>query len=249
MISVVVLTQNEESNIQDCLKSIRRLADEIILIDDSSDNTVEFAKKTIRSKKLKIYTKRQKENFAGLRNFGLKKAKYSWVLFVDGDHRVSAKLAQEIKSNVKNPADFAGFKIKQEDFFLGRKLRYGETAHIYHLLLAKKTAGKWQRQVHEKWIIEGKIKTLANPIYHYPHQSISEFISHINRWSTIDAKVFVSQKDKGVWWKLFLFPPAKFIRNYFFRLGFMDGLAGLIVALMMSLHSLMVRIKMITLTK
>jgi len=243
MITAIVLTQNEATNIKACLKTIL-WCQKIIIVDNSQDQTLKIATATVPSSKLTIIKSKNNYNFAYLRNLGLKKTTTPWAFFVDADHRVPTALKKEIQKTLPQ-TKFNAFKIRQLDFLFNQQLNYGETAHIYHTLLAKKTAGHWSRAVHEKWLIKPPIKILTSPIHHYPHQTIAEFIDHLNRWSTLDAKAFLKAGQAPQLWRVFVYPPAKFFLNYFFRLGFLDGFPGLTMALLMSFHSLLVRLKML----
>ncbi len=252
MISVIVLAKNEEKNLPGCLESIRQLADEILVIDDNStDKTTEIAKKF----GAKVFTHPLNNNFAQQHNFGLEKAKGQWVLFVDADERVSPELIKEIKEKIKSCSianglpKFDGFYLKRQDFFGGRALRYGETAKVRLLRLAKKGKGKWQREVHETWKIKDKVGELKNPLLHYPHQTISDFIDHVNFHSTLHAQALKKEGVKPSFFRIIFYPKAKFIQNYIFRLGFLDGMPGIIVALMMSFHSFLANSKLYFLSK
>ncbi len=140
----------------------------------------------------------------------------------------------------------SGYPIKRQDHFMGKDLRFGETANVTLLRLARKSAGKWHRPIHETWQVKGEIAQLKNPLLHYPHHSISQFIKSINFYTDLEAKHRLSPEKPnkfGVVTQMLFFPPAKFIYNYIVLLGFLDGIPGFIMALMMSLHSFMVRAK------
>jgi hypothetical protein len=109
--------------------------------------------------------------------------------------------------------------------------------------LARKDSGLWKRKVHEQWRITGKIGNLTNPIDHFPHSSIHSFFSSINFYTTIDALELQKEGKQFSLAKTMLNPIGKFIQNYILKLGFLDGIAGLIMATMMSLYSLIVRVK------
>ena len=148
MISTIILTKNEELNIEKCIQSVR-WSDEIIIIDDNStDKTIEIAKKY----NTKIYLHSLNNDFASARNFGISKAKNEWVFFVDGDEVVSDALAFEISNAIglrdQILKDFDGFYIKRVCSMWGKKLKYGETGKERRLRLAKKTAGQWEGKVH-----------------------------------------------------------------------------------------------------
>lgn len=234
MISAVVLTKNEEKNIKDCLGSLK-WCDEIVIIDDySEDKTAEIAK----SFGAKVYPKKLENDFAGQRNFGLEKAKGDWVFFVDADERVSDSLREEvIKLLNYKVTKYSGFYLKRRDFMWGRELKYGETGNIKLLRLAKRDAGKWRRAVHETWEVEGPTETLRNPLSHYPHQTLREFLAGVDWMSTLHAQENKKEGKGANLLKIIIFPKLKFFDNWILKLGFLDGTAGFVVALIMSLHS------------
>lgn len=257
MTSAVVLTKNEENNIIGCLEALE-WCDEIIVIDDySEDETLKrifnfqasclVGRQAIfkQKDKVKIFKRHLNNDFAGQRNDGLKRARGDWVLFVDADERVTPSLREEITRYTNNPmTQFSGFLIKRRDFLFGRWLKHGETGNVKLLRLAKKDAGKWIRPVHEVWKINGQVGELKNPLLHYPHQTIKEFLQDINFYTTLHAKGFYENGGKVSWWQICLFPLAKFIVNYWLRLGFLDGLPGFLHAALMSFHSFLTRAKL-----
>ena len=243
-ISAVVITKNEEENIKDCLVSLS-FCDEVIIIDDNSiDKTTSIAKKL----GVKVFKKKLNDNFADQRNFALSKAKNEWVLFVDADERVSKILAGEIKVAVKN-GKVNGYYIRRKDFLWGKEIGYGEIGSTRFLRLARKNKGKWERGVHEKWIIEGKTFILKHHILHFPHRTIGEFIKHIDHFSTLHAEENIKEGKNTSLFKILFMPFAHFIRNYILRLGFLDGMRGFIIAFLMSFHSFLSWAKMYLLQK
>lgn len=244
-ITAVVLAANEEDNITRCLSSLK-WCDEIILIDNSTDRTVELAN-GLKLKQLKIIKDNTIDDFASLRNSALKHAKNDWVLFIDADEEIPYRLQKEILNSIQNPqAD--GYYLHRRDFFLGRWLKYGESGKIKLLKLGRKNAGKWMRPVHEAWQINSTA-TLNSFLNHYPHPTVGEFLSRIHRWSTLDSQVFLKQGVRSNFLKIIFYPTGKFFLNYMIRLGFLDGMPGLIMALMMSFHSFLTRAKLYQLQK
>lgn len=240
MVSCVVIAKNEEKNIVDCLESLS-FCNEIVVIDDNStDRTAEIA----RNMGARVYNRSLGNNFSEQRNFGLQKATNEWVLFVDADETVPQELATEIISFVSGPGDYSGALIKRKDFMWGRVLKYGETGNIKIMRLGRKSKGKWFYPVHEVWQIDGKIKTLKNYLNHYPHQTIDQFLKEINYYTDIRSEELYKRGIKINWYDLIIYPKVKFFNNYILKLGFLDGLAGLIFAMMMSFHSFLVRGKL-----
>lgn len=240
MISAVILTKNEEKHIIDCIESLS-FCDEILVIDDNSqDLTVDVAKKAGAH----IYQHQLENNFASARNFGLEKAKGEWVLFVDADERLSKALQNEIIYAVSKNDDVDGYFLMRQDYFHGKKLQFGETAQVRLLRLAKKGKGIWRGTVHEVWNIKGKTAQLETPLDHNPHESINDFLLSINFYTDLRAKELFHQGVTVKWFDLILYPKVKFIQNYIFKMGFRDGVEGMIMALMMSFHSFLVRGKL-----
>lgn len=239
MLSAVVLAHNNEKTILRTIESLH-FCDEIIVIDDqSTDATGEISRKAGAN----VVSHALHEDFAGQRNFALTKTKGDYILFVDSDEVVPIPLAQEISESIKaNEVD--GYFLKRTDYLYGKPLRFGETQSVRLLRLAKKNAGSWERAVHEVWEIHGKTKTLENPIQHYPHPTLHEFIEDINRYSTLHAEELAKEGKKATWLQIILYPKAKFFVNYVYKQGFRDGMPGLILALMMSFHSFLARGKL-----
>ncbi|MDO8621281.1 MAG: glycosyltransferase family 2 protein [Candidatus Levybacteria bacterium] len=243
MTSAVVLTKNEENNIIDCLESLS-WCDEIIVVDDfSQDRTIEIIN-SLKNKKIAVFRHALNENYSKQRNFGLSKAKYEWILFVDADERIPLSLRDEILKATSRRDNYDGYFIKRKDFIWGKELRYGETGNIKLLRLVKKGKGEWSGHVHERWETEGAVGQLNFSLMHYPHQTITEFLREINFYTEIKAKELFDSGIKTSWLSIILYPKAKFILNYFLRLGFLDGIQGLIVAIFMSFHSFLVRSKL-----
>ncbi len=233
-LSAVILTKNEEENITECLKGLA-FCDEILIIDDySRDKTTQIAKASGAT----IFKRHLDSDFSAQRSFGTTKAKGKWVLFVDADERVSKDLANEITQVVNDPMlPYGGFYLRRIDEMWGRRLLHGECGTINLLRLVLKGKGTWKRPVHETYSTYEKTYNLKNPLMHYPHKTLKEFISDVDDMSTIHAKANREEGKHSNIFKIMFWPPAKFIYNYFFKLGFRDGTPGFVVAAVMSFHS------------
>lgn len=244
-ISAVLIVKNEEKNIIDCLESLH-FCDEIIIIDDySSDRTLELIEHFKRQySNIKVFRRELNGDFSAQRKFGVEKVRNDWVLFVDADERITPDLAVEIKENLPVGEEVGGFLIPRVDFMWGKKLLHGETGNIRLLRLFNKKKGSLRGRVHEIWETRSNVKTLLNPIYHYPHPTVSAFLSEINFYSDIRAKELYEKHVKSSFLSIVLHTKGKFFLNYFVKLGFLDGTEGLVHALLMSFHSFMVRGKL-----
>ncbi len=245
-LSVIILTKNEENNIVDCIESVN-FADEIFIIDDfSEDKTIDIVK-NLRNPKIKILQHHLNNDFSSQRNLGLSQTKGEWVLFVDADERPSRALQGEINYLIwddKRTQKINGYFIKRRDVMWGKELNYGETGNIKLLRLAGRNSGIWEGKVHEVWKVKGRIGELKNLLYHYPHQTITEFLKEINFYTDIRAKELLDKNVKVYWSSIIIYPLGKFILNYVVKRGFLDGLHGLVFAILMSLHSFLVRGKL-----
>ncbi len=239
MLSAVVLTLNEGKSLPCCLASVA-FCDEIVVIDDcSTDRTVAIAKNF----GAKVFIRALKANFADQRNFGLEKTSGDWVLFVDADEEVSPSLASEIKEKIRNSKKVNGFRLRRLDLFFGQKLWHGETGNFREIRLGRKNQGTWERSLHEQWKITGEVSELKNYLIHHSHPSISQFVDQINYYTDLDTFELSKEGKNFRYVRVVLNPLGKFLQNYFLKLGFLDGFPGFVMAFMMSLYSLIVRIK------
>lgn len=240
-LSVVILTKNAEKDIEKSITSVS-WADEVFVVDDESeDKTREIAKRL----GAKVFIHALNRDFAKQRNVALEQAKGDWVLFVDSDEVVPSSLRDEIIQYTNNPINkYQGAFIKRRDYLWGREIKHGENGNTLLLRLAKKSAGKWEGKVHEIWKIDGPTVRLNGVLHHYPHQSLAEFLMEINFYTSIRAKELHEKGVRVHWWDIIVYPKAKFLQNYIVKKGFLDGTIGMILALLMSLHSFLVRAKL-----
>ncbi len=181
-------------------------------------------------------------DFASERNKLLSNSKSDWVFFVDPDEVTSKDLKNEIEEVIKDNS-YDGFFVTRRDYMFGKELRYGEFSkygwfgNSQLLRLGKRDAGRWERSVHETWKIDGKKGSLKNPLLHYPHKDLRTFIKNINYFSTLHAKALELEGKRSSLLKIIIWPVGKFVYNMVFRLGFLDGMEGFVVALIMSFHS------------
>jgi glycosyltransferase involved in cell wall biosynthesis len=239
MISAIILTHNNEGSLRKTLDSVSWCDAKIVIDDKSSDKTLDIA----NSMGATVYSHPLGDNFAAQRNFGLTKVASGWVLFIDSDEEVSIELRNEIQRAITNE-NINGYYLRRKDFFINRWLTHGETAHVTLLRLGQVGIGRWTRAVHEVWGVKGRIGTLRHPLLHRPHATLREFLSDINIYSTLNAKAFYDQGVRASVLQIIFYPKAKFIKNYFILGGFLDGTAGAVMAIMMSLHSFLTRAKL-----
>ena len=233
-LTAVILTNKEPKDIGKTLDPVS-FADEIIIISDHIIGS------ELKHPKTTTYYHSLNSDFATQRNFGLSKAREDWVLFVDDDEVVSRTLADEIKKAIQNE-NYSGYHLKRLDRYHHQIIRHGETGKIKIIRLARKTAGRFVRPVHEVWQIGGKIGTLKSPLIHERGERISPFIDRIALYGPTDAEELTREGKPFSFWRLLANPVGKFIVNYKLKLGFLDGYLGLFQAYLMSVQSLSVRV-------
>jgi glycosyltransferase involved in cell wall biosynthesis len=267
-LSVVIITHNEEANLDRTLASVQSLVSdgkgEIIVVDSgSTDRTVEIAK----SFGAKVFVEEWK-GFAAQKNSAIDKATGDWILSLDADEEVSADLSAEVaellslesgkllhKFSVRGAWDawierksdlmvtyederegpLAGAQVPRKNFFMGRWIRRGGFYPDRKLRLFKRGSGEFEnRKVHEDAHTAGFTVLLRGSLLHHSYPTLSDYIEHMNRYSSLGAEMVVAKAHGKVRFSvvnIVLRPMATFAYNYFFRLGFLDGREGLLLHL------------------
>ena len=226
-VSVCIICFNEERNIKRCLKSAS-WADEIIVVDSmSTDNTVELAQKFTDN----IF-KKPWEGYQAQKQFALSQATSDWVLSLDADEEITAALEAEIRAEVKRPHARDGYRIPRRSFYQGRWINHSGYYPDRQLRLFKRELGQWiGERVHEKLDVRGSIGDLKNDLLHYPYGGIiSGQIQKVDNFSSLLAQDLYDQGKRFHLAFLLFRPLGKFFEMYLLRRGFLDGLAGFIIA-------------------
>jgi glycosyltransferase involved in cell wall biosynthesis len=226
-ITATVITLNEEENIAAALESIS-WADEIVVIDsESTDRTVEIARQFTD----RIFV-RAWPGYSAQKNFASDQAAHDWIFNLDADERVSPALVEEIKGlKRKGEPPVSGFEMPRRTFYLGRWIKHSGWFPDFKIRLYNRRAGSWRGDyVHESVGVEGKVLRLSGAILHYTVRSASEHHLRIDRYTTLAAEEMFTAGKQISAVSLFFSPFAAFVRSYFFRLGFLDGIAGLAIA-------------------
>lgn len=236
-ISVVISAYNEEKKIKDCLESLKNLADEIIFVDNSSqDKTQQIAKKYTD----KIFTVPNDPVMLNKnKNFGFTKATGEWIISLDADERLTDELKGEIKEKIKKTKNSA-FEIPRKNIIFGKWIEHSIWWPDYNLRLFKKGKGKFPlKHVHEKIEVEGEIGKLDNPLIHHNYQTVSQYIQKMDRtYTESEAENFIKSGKQVYWYDALRWPISDFIKTFFFQKGYKDGLHGLILSQLQAFYSL-----------
>jgi glycosyltransferase involved in cell wall biosynthesis len=239
ILSVVIITHNEEANIGRTLTSVQPLvADgkgEIIVVDSgSTDRTGEIAK----SFGARVFLEEWK-GYAAQKNSAIDKAVGDWILCLDADEELGPELAGEVLAIEEAQGRGAtpspvGFWIPRKNFFLGRWIKHGGFWPDPKLRLFRKDAARFEKRlVHEDAkLIKGISGQLKHALLHHSYPTVADYIDHMNHYSSLGAEMSIAKGRRGFsLFNIVLRPLATFIYNYFFRLGFLDGREGLLLHL------------------
>lgn len=236
-LSVVIITHNEERNIERCLRSVQ-WADEIVVVDAmSSDRTVEICSRLNAEVSLRPW-----DGFAPQKQYALSLASHPWVLIVDADEEVTNELKDEIREALSSESDCDGYYIPRRSYFLGQWMRHGGWYPGYQLrLFLKSKASVSQRPVHEGVEVRGKSGKLKSPFNHYSYYSLSQYLTKLNDYTSLDVMNRLNRTNQGSvrWYNFVINPLSVFVRMFIVLGGFRDGFRGLLLAVYSSLYKLL----------
>lgn len=246
MISTVILYRNEKESLERCLNSLAWCND-IVIVHDARDN---LSVPSVHREGVTIIKRLLDDDFSAQRNFGMQHTKNDWILFIDADEELSSEL-MEIMKNFVPDAQLSAYAVPRIDIFWHRRILHGEVgtaARQGMLRLVHRKQGTWKGAVHEIFVTAGSKGRLEHSIFHYPHQTIGEFIQSINFYSSLRAREIANRSQRRLFVEMLLYPPTKFIYTFFLKFGLLDGTAGFVYSFMMAFHSFLVRAKAITKT-
>ena len=227
-LSVCIICHNEAENIKRCLESVREWAHEIIVVDSmSTDRTVAIAKEYTD----RIF-QRPWPGYMAQKNFALRKARGDWVLSLDADEAASRALRHEILTEIAKSDALEGYRMPRRSFYQGRWINHSGYYPDRQLRLFKREKGRWVGgRVHERMEIDGRVGDLKQDLRHYPYGGkISGQLKTVNAFSTLLAEDLYDRGKRFHLMLLFSRPIFKFLEVYVLKRGFMDGLAGFIIA-------------------
>lgn len=227
-ISACITCLNEEDNIRRCLESVK-WADEIVVVDSfSRDNTVAICRE---------YTDRVYQHewlgYIGQKNLIKKMATGRWILFLDADEAVSPGMREAIRREFASGAceQYAGYRFPRIVWYLNRWIRHGDWYPDLKLRLFQKARGLCQGvEPHDEVVVDGPVKTLREPLYHYTYTDISDQILTLNNFSSITAQEWHKRGRRFLAIDMLLRPLYRFFKCYFLKRGCLDGLRGLVIA-------------------
>ena len=234
-ISVVIITKNEEHNIEPCLRSVHGWAEEIIVVDDeSTDRTVELA-----SKYATRVLHRKMDNEGRHRNWAYAQAKHPWILSLDADERVTEELEKEIDAVLAANPEFPAYTIPRRNYIGDYWMKYGGQYPAAQLRLFLKNKFKYEEVgVHPRAFLEGRTGHLTKDIIHKSYRDFTHFLAKLNGQTTLEAQKWIETNremsfGRAIWRTMDRFP-----RTYFRKKGHKDGFIGFMMAFFASLYQI-----------
>ena len=226
--SVLILAKNEEKNIRDCVLSCSGFADEVIVIDDfSEDNTAIIASKI----GAKIIQRSMAGNWGAQQTFAIEQATSDWVFFIDADERCTPDLAAEIKKIVQTK-NFAAYWVRRLNFFNHKRVKHGMLSPDWVARLLPREGSSVEGYVHPKIIFNAPEKKLKGNMLHYTYETWDQIERKMQKYSSLAAKKYHQEGKKSHFIiDVSIRPFFAFIKMYFFKLGFLDGTIGLALSI------------------
>ncbi|MEG9434908.1 glycosyltransferase family 2 protein [Edaphobacter sp. HDX4] len=263
MISVLILTKNEQRDLPECLKSVAWSDDVHVFDSYSTDETVKIAE----AAGAKV-TQRVFDNYATHRNAAMSevKFKYPWLFLLDADERPTAELSREMQQVVLGASEeISGFRLRRRDFLFGTWLQHAQISPFY-IRLVRPERARYTRAINEVLEVEGRVTELGYPLDHYPFsKGIAHWVTKHNTYSTMEAELIYKQQglqrpswksalrdpdfhtrrlhQKALFYRMPARPLVKWAYMMFYRMAVLDGAAGLAYATLQSFYEYLIVLK------
>ena len=225
-LSAVIITFNEGHHLEQCLRAVSQVTDDIVVVDSfSTDNTVQVAKDC----GAKVFQQSWK-GYSQQKNDGNALAQYDWILSIDADEVLDYALIEAILNWKKNTPQPAAFKRMTN--YCGNFIRHGGWYPDIKIRLFNKKLSQWEGTIHENLsnINKEDVSVLNGHCLHYSYYTVEQHYAQADKFTSIQAQDLFNQGKKSPLFKRIFSPMVKFCTDYFFRLGFLDGKSGFTVA-------------------
>lgn len=265
MISVLILSLNEDINIRDCIGAVSWSDDVVVFDSFSTDKTTEIAEEMGAR-----IVKRKFDNWASHQNWAVANIdfKHPWVFYIDADERCTPELADEIKRFMTETNEMAAYRVRRKDYFMGKWLKHAQLYPTWIIRLFRPEKIRYERLVNPVAVIDGKIGELQGHLHHYPFShGIAHWVDRHNRYSTFESlearktqeqlpplKNLLSSDpnvrrhfQKELFFRLPGRPFIKFFYYYIIRRGFIEGYPGFVYCALQSIYEFLIEIKLVEL--
>lgn len=232
-ISAAIITFNEETRIADCIKSLS-WADEIVVVDSHSTDGTGGVVGSFPNTKL---IERDWEGHVKQKNFALNATAHEWVISLDSDERVSQRLRGEILEAMRNPRA-EGYSMPRKVFYINRWIGHCGWYPARKVRLVKKSKAAWEGvDPHDALVVSGKVEKLYGDVYHLSFDSVNDHFNTIDNFTRIGAREAFNRGKRSNLLDVTARPLFTFLKMYVFKLGFLDGVPGLIICGLSAFHT------------
>src|SRR2546430_9578655 len=225
-VTAIIHVLNEIENIEDCIRSVE-WADEIYVMDSfSTDGTVERIRERFPRVRLE---QREYLGAASTKNYAIDRAAHDWIFIIDADERVTPKLRAEILRTLEGPLPYWAYSIGRLNFMMGKPVRFSGLQRDRVTRLFHRGHGRYpNKRVHADLVVDGTTGRMAHKMDHFYIRDFDHMIAKMTRYANwAAAQMFIDGKTTGLL-GILGHPTAKFVRDFVFNLGFLDGTRGLI---------------------
>ena len=228
LLSVCIITLNEEANLPRALASLKEIADEIVIVDSGSeDRTGEIAREQGAA-----WFERPWSNYADQKNYAAECASNDWVFSMDADEELSSPLQTSLLAWKKHTAEHCVYEVSRKTFYLGAWIEHSGWYPDFQRRLYRRDEADFSGAVHESLRYAGKIGRLSGDLLHYTVRSFAEHESNVERYTTLAAQQMYAEGKRN--WKgaMWFATPWSWFQNFILRGGFMDGYRGALISKM-----------------
>jgi glycosyltransferase involved in cell wall biosynthesis len=248
VLSVILLTRNEQRHLRACLESVHDFADELLVLDSgSTDCTVEIAREMGARVEFRAF-----DNYPAQRNAAIELARGDWVFFIDADERATPAVGEEIRNAIRSTqhvtrnTQYVGYWIPRRNIIFGKEIRHTGWSPDYQPRVLRKGYARFDpaREVHELVLWDGEVGYLREPLIHYNYETLAQFRAKQIVYTRYEAQVWYNEGKRARWRGLIGQPLREFFRRYVTLQGWHDGRHGLLLSMLMAYYAL-VRWKML----
>lgn len=236
-ITGLIPCKNEQLNIRECLESLYPITDEILVADSgSTDRTMEIAREFDKVRVIE----REYRTSGDFKNWAIPQAQHEWIVLLDADERLTEPLRQEIVSTLESPT-CDGYWIYRANHFMGHPVPYGDSGTDRVVRLFRRDLGRYEGpsdhgEVH---LSTGRVGVLNEKMLHYTCWDYDQVFQKFHRYTKLQAEQWHEAGRDTSYLRLFLNPIFRFTREYFLQLGFLNGKAGVQLAMLAAFYSFM----------
>lgn len=242
-LAVLILTKNEEKNIEECIKSVS-FADEVVVIDSGSTDKTQEKAESLGARF--VVHEMDEAGFAGQRNFALQQTEAEWIMYLDADERVIPGAVPVIQQAVASNEQ-KGYRLERKNIVFGKRMHHGGNRSDYSARLYPREKIKWQGVVHESVVTDLPWENIDNGLDHYTYTTWQQYFGKFNHYTSLAAREMFDRGGKVSCGGAVSHAFFALIRDFILRKGFLDGFMGLVMAIMAGTYTLVKYLKVINL--